>query len=165
MSSSEMTRDELIFALVDASRRGSTGTVLFHHVIAEILGLNPTDLKCADLVAMRGAMSAGELAEITGLTTGTITAVLDRLEKARFIQRVADPNDRRRVLVEMISDRMPELHEIFGIIGKAHTEMLNDYTDEEIRVILRYAEQTEPFVYEQINALREYAKSKNAAKS
>ncbi len=165
MSSSELSRDELVREMVQVSRLNSTATVLFHHVIAESLGLNPTDHKCGDIIAQQGPMSAGELAEITGLTTGTITAVLDRLEKARFIQRIPDPNDRRRVLVESIPDRHQELHDIFGLIMEAHLEMLERYTDDELRVILRYLKETEPFVYDQIRILREYAKSKSDAKA
>ena len=64
------------------------------------MGVNRTDGRCLDLLEHRGQMSAGELARASGLSTGAITAVIDRLEHAGYAQRVADPADRRRVLIE-----------------------------------------------------------------
>src|SRR2546427_828436 len=76
------TRAELLAALNEAARRQSTATVLFHAAVAERLGLSATDHKYADLIARQGPMTAGELADRAGLTTGAITGVLDRLEQA-----------------------------------------------------------------------------------
>ena len=64
---------------------------MFHQAIADRLGLNVTDHKCIDLLLMKGPLTAGELAGMTGLTTGAITAVIDRLEKAGFVRREDDP--------------------------------------------------------------------------
>jgi hypothetical protein len=65
--------------------------------VADRLGLNPTDHKCVDFLLMNGPLTAGELATLTALTTGAITAALDRLERAGFAKREDDPDDRRRV--------------------------------------------------------------------
>ena len=78
--------------------------------IAEWLGVNRTDLVCLDILARLGTVPAGRLAEESRLTTGAITAVLDRLERAGYVQRLADPSDRRRVLVET-TERFRELAE------------------------------------------------------
>src|SRR2546427_10347158 len=89
------TRAELLAALNEAARRQSTATVLFHAAVAERLGLSATDHKYADLIARQGPMTAGELADRAGLTTGAITGVLDRLEQAGGGRRERDPHDRR----------------------------------------------------------------------
>ncbi len=72
----------------------STETILLHQAIADRLGLNPTDHKCLSLLLDAGEpITAGELAVRTGLTTGAITGIVDRLERARFVRRERDPND------------------------------------------------------------------------
>ncbi len=76
--------------------RHSTAAVLFHHAIAERLGLGPTDMQCLHLLRERGAMSGGELAAITGLTSGAITGVVARLERAGYLRREPDPHDQRK---------------------------------------------------------------------
>lgn len=78
-------------SLLDASKRLSTRTVFFHQAVAHHLGLHVTDHKCLDLVLEEGRVTAGRLAEWTGLTTGAITSVINRLEKAGFVRRVKDP--------------------------------------------------------------------------
>jgi DNA-binding MarR family transcriptional regulator len=67
---------------------------------AEAVGLNPSDLGCLCLLLLHGPIPAGRLAELTGLTTGAVTGVIDRLERAGFAQRVLDPSDRRKVIVK-----------------------------------------------------------------
>src|SRR2546428_6403111 len=88
------TRAELLAAMNEAARRKTTATVLFHAAVAERLGLSATDHKYADLIARQGPMTAGELADRAGLTTGAITGVLDRLEQAGWGPRERDPHDR-----------------------------------------------------------------------
>lgn len=156
-------RDEILEKLVDVGRKHSTATVLFHHAIAERMGLNPTDHKCADVIIQRGSMTAGQLAEVTGLTTGTITAVLDRLEKARFIRRVADPHDRRKVLLEPIPDRFPEGAVLFGDFLAASAQLLARYSDEQLAVILDYLTATTQLYEEQAMNLRNSKAKKKTA--
>ena len=67
--------------------------------VALQFGLNRTDLRCLGILYRRGRVTAGELAEESGLTPGAITTVLDRLERGGYANRVPDPADRRRVLV------------------------------------------------------------------
>src|SRR5450432_703373 len=104
----DMTRErrEIVASVIDESRRMSTRTVVFHAAIAERLGLNPSDHKCADLICNEtGPVTAGRLAELTGLSTGAITGVVDRLERAGFVSRVPDPEDRRRVVITGCMER------------------------------------------------------------
>src|SRR6266436_276162 len=81
--------EEIVGRLV---RRHSTAVVLFHHAVAERLGIGPTDHKCLDLLRERGAITGSELAGLTGLTTGAITGVVARLETAGFLRRKPDPH-------------------------------------------------------------------------
>jgi len=74
----------------------------FDEALGKVLGLNPTDFRCVDLLDQHGTMSAGALADLSGLSTGAVTFLLDRLEHAGYVQRVRDLQDRRRVLVELV---------------------------------------------------------------
>ena len=91
MSAESPAKSGLIDDLQQAGRRLSLATIMFHQAVADRLGLNPTDHKCIDLLASAGSTTAGELAEATGLTTGAITGVIDRLEAAGFVRREDDP--------------------------------------------------------------------------
>src|SRR6266508_1520346 len=95
-----MKREEIIEAINNKFREMSTETIMFHQAIANVLGLHITDHKCLDLIYRFGAMPAGRLAELTGLTTGAVTGIIDRLEKAGYVRRTDDPKDRRRTIVE-----------------------------------------------------------------
>ena len=98
-------KPRLLEDLNQAGRRLSQATILFHQAVADRLGLHPTDHKCIDLLVSAGSTTAGELAEATGLTTGAITGVIDRLEAAGFVRREDDPNDRRRVIIRVVPKR------------------------------------------------------------
>lgn len=95
---------QLVEELRWAGRHQARTTVMFHQAVADRLGLHPTDHKCLDLLREEGPMSAGELAEATGLTSGAITGVADRLERAGFLHRESDPHDRRRILLRVNTD-------------------------------------------------------------
>lgn len=80
----------------------------FEDALADFLGLNRTDARCLDLIGREGRITAGRLAATSGLTTGAVTVVIDRLSSAGYVRRVRDPDDRRKVYVEMT----PELGDI-----------------------------------------------------
>jgi len=98
-------RESLLQIFNEQLRHFSTDTVLFHQAVAEQLGLNSTDHKCLDVILENHAMTAGKLSELTGLTTGTITGVIDRLEKAGFVYREKDAEDRRKVIIQVNKDK------------------------------------------------------------
>src|SRR4051794_32053548 len=81
-------------------------TVLYTQAVADQLGLNLTDLSCTGILSAEGPITAGRLAELTGLTTGAITGVIDRLERAGYVRRESDPNDRRRVVVTLVGEKV-----------------------------------------------------------
>lgn len=129
-------RQELLAGLNDAFRQLSAATVLFHQAIADRLGMNITDHKCADILSRTGPVTAGELAQRTGLTTGAITGVIDRLEQGGFVRRVRDPHDRRRVIVEPVVKRMEQvIGPLFESMGRAAAELCARYSTKELAVI------------------------------
>src|ERR687898_663713 len=103
-----MKREETIHTIIDRLREMSTETIMFHQAVADELGLNITDHKCLDLIHRFGAMPAGRLAELTSLTTGAVTGMIDRLEKVGYVRRTNDPKDRRKTIVEPISNKRLE---------------------------------------------------------
>lgn len=113
------------------ARRNSTATVLFHHAIAERLGLGPSDHKCLDLVGERGPMTAAELAALTGLTTGAITGVVARLLKAGFLTREPDPADGRKQMLTVTPEAQQRLGEVFGGLSTGTRDELTAGFDED----------------------------------
>jgi DNA-binding MarR family transcriptional regulator len=125
-------REEIIAEGGKVFRAYQTSNDNFDQAIADHLGMNRTDMRCIDLIDQAGGMTAGELARAAGLTTGAVTAVVDRLERAGMARRVADPADRRRVRIEVT----PKLWELTGplmgpFIAESQT-ILDDYSTEEL---------------------------------
>ena len=138
--SKTLNHSELLDSLEEQSRELSTRTVIFHHLIGERLGLNPTDHKCLDVIIRnRTPMTASQLAEETGLSTGAITGVVDRLEKAGYVRRKRDQSDRRLVFINPLLDRaMVKLSPIFDPIKQASRRLYSKYSDEELVIILDF---------------------------
>jgi DNA-binding MarR family transcriptional regulator len=125
-------------AFTELGREMSVHTVMFHNAVAERIGLSVTDHKCLDYVLRVGSVTAGQLAKHTGLTTGAITGVVDRLEKAGFVQRLPDPKDRRKVLISPLRDRLPELTKLFGSLGRNMAGIMNHYSAREAELVLDF---------------------------
>ena len=109
--------------------------VLFRNAIGRKLGLNVTDPECLSLLSIRGVSTPTELARYTGLTTGSTTAMLDRLERANFIRRKPNPKDRRGILVEINKKYTETVGPMVAGIQKAHHELLASYSDKELEII------------------------------
>lgn len=111
-----------------AWRRLLPRAVLYHEAVADRLGINPTDLKCLELLAGEEAMSPSRLAELAGLTTGAITGVIDRLERAGIVRREPDPTDRRRIAIHIRPERTVELSRLYApfLAGAADLETSSD---------------------------------------
>lgn len=120
-------------------RELSTMIVLSHSRIAEQMGLSGTDHKCLEL-AMRAKepLTAGQIAQLSGLSTGAVTGVIDRLERRGFVRRVRDPHDRRKVLVEVAGfDEHRYLHLFQNVIDLTE-RVLAQFTPAEWEVLERY---------------------------
>jgi DNA-binding MarR family transcriptional regulator len=129
-----MKKEEVIHAISEKFREMSTETILFHQAVADLLGLHITDHKCLDFIYRFGAMPAGRLAELTGLTTGAVTGIIDRLEEAGYVRRGNDPQDRRRTIVEPIRNKKLErkLELIFTPLRERMHKILSSYSDSEL---------------------------------
>jgi DNA-binding MarR family transcriptional regulator len=126
--------DELIYEV----RRSQNATDRFDQAVADAIGINRTDMRCLDVIHREGPVPAGRLADETGLTTGAITTVLDRLERAGFARRVRDPDDRRRVLVEITPDAFAGSIDFYAE-HVAHSERsYRRYTEEQIELLLEF---------------------------
>lgn len=107
----------LVDKLVAEFRRSGNQDDAFDVLAAEVLRLNQTDLHCVNIIQNAGGMSAGDLAVESGLTTGAVTGVIDRLERAGFARRVADPADRRRVRVEVTPEFYRQADAVWGPVN------------------------------------------------
>lgn len=138
----KIARRALLARLWDLGRIMSTQTVFLHQAIAQSVGLNATDTKCIDLIlrSPEGSVTAGWLSDRTGLTTGAITHILDRLEKGGYIERVRDTSDRRKVLVRPRPERLAPLTPKFEAIGHAYMKLAEEYDDRELELIAGYME-------------------------
>lgn len=124
--------------LLAALRENSTNTVLFHASIAEKYGLNATDHKCLDFIIRNGPVTAGQIMEYTGLTSGAVTGIINRLEKKGYVQRNKDILDKRKVLVEKIPASIAHIDALFESIQKDTVQLLNRYSEEELSTILDF---------------------------
>jgi DNA-binding MarR family transcriptional regulator len=131
--------------MLEARRGGSIGT-LHNRAAADLVGMNQTDWDCLDVLDWTGPITAGELAKRVGLTSGAITGVLDRLEKSGLARRVADPGDRRRVIVEITVDptspaadeRQAALQRSFGELAAEMFAVSEDFDADQLEAILRW---------------------------
>jgi DNA-binding HxlR family transcriptional regulator len=138
-----------------AMRRAGSIMQLLGQVSADRIGINATDLNCLNLVALTGHMTAGDLAKQTGLSTASITGVLDRLEEGGFVRRVRDPHDRRRVIVELGGGAgLREVGTTFGPVVKAWRATAADYSDDELRLLLEFQGKLEEIMRSQLARLR-----------
>jgi len=137
-------REALLARLRDLGRAMSTQTVFLHQAIAQTIGLNATDTKCIDLIlrAPGAILTAGQLSELTGLTTGAITHILDRLEKRNFVERERDTDDRRKVFVRVRPESLTPVLPRYEAIGQAFIALVDQYRDEDLRLICDYLEKT-----------------------
>ena len=135
-------------------RRLSTVAVLFHHALAERLGLGPTDLKCYDLLREHGALTGSDLAALTGLTTGAITGVVTRLEHAGFLRRAADPGDGRKQILSPLTNRTHDVHAVFARLHDELAAVLGEYDARQLSTIADFLSRTTALLHRQIAQLR-----------
>jgi DNA-binding MarR family transcriptional regulator len=132
------SKANLIAQITSEVRMDQNRTYEFDDAATELLGINRTDLRCMDVLGMRAPLTAGQLAEATGLTTGAVTAVIDRMESAGWVRRLRDSTDRRRVLVEPTAKAFRESGKIWGPVAEDFQRLMSRYSADELRVILDY---------------------------
>ena len=150
------SRAELMSAAALEARLNQNSYDRFEDAVAGYFGVNRTAMRCLEVLDRLGQQTAGELATQTGLTSGAVTAMLDRLERADLVQRRPDATDRRRVLVQLTDKARQLAAEIYGpFIGEM--ARFEQYTDDELRLIeqfMRVASQTLDQHAERIEQLR-----------
>ena len=125
-------------AVLRAIRKEGSQAALFSAAVAERLGLAGTDVECLEVLQDEGRLAVGRLAELTGLTTGSATRMIDRLEQAGYVRRVPDPTDRRRVLVETIAGLEVKFGALHASIARAQMEVIDGYNDGQLRLLIDF---------------------------
>jgi DNA-binding MarR family transcriptional regulator len=132
------SRAALVGSMFTALRRMVAHSVLFNQRMADRMKMNPTDLQFINLLDIDGPMTPGRLAELTGLTTGGVTVVLDRLEKAAVIRRAPNPEDRRSSLISILPKFLRSAEAAYAKMTEATDALLAQFTERELAVVVRF---------------------------
>jgi len=152
-------RKKIIDQLFEVGREQSALTVMFHSAIGAKMGLSATEHKALDIIMRAGPVTAGELANLTGLTTGAVTGLIDRFEKAGYVRRVKDPEDRRKIKVEIkYGKQIDKMHKriapYFEKFGKSLQEVYDQYSEKELELILDFYKKMNGILQKQISNIR-----------
>lgn len=138
-------------------RRMGAQSVIVSQTVAARFGLNTTDLECLDLIQLEGNVPAGRLAAAAGLTSGATTALIDRLERAGYVERVDDPADRRRVLVRIREGAIDEIARAYVPMQKRLFALWSGYGDAELALIEDFLSRSLEESVESVTELRDGA--------
>jgi DNA-binding MarR family transcriptional regulator len=148
-------RADLTAEFAASMRRTGALIQLMGQAAADRIGINVTDLNCLNLLSFSGQMTAGQLAKATGLSTASITGVIDRLEEAGFVFRERDAQDRRRVVVRLVTERaVRDVASVFLPMLRAWLRLAEQFSDDELQLIVNFYGQMERLLREQITSLR-----------
>ena len=156
--SRDIRRIELLGQVGDLARVNQGAINLFDERVGEFFGINNTDGRCLDIISQFGRLSAGELANNAGLTTGAVTAVADRLEAAGYVLRVRDPLDRRKIWIQPTEHTLKLIEIIFGVYDLLGPVMMRHFTDTQLEGILAFLRMGTRVNQELAESLREHAK-------
>ena len=129
------SREDVLAEVAEELRLSGVTNDIADQVVADFLGLNRTDMRCLDIIERLDGVSAGRLASEAGLSTGAVTTVLDRLERAGYARRVPDAGDRRRVLVELTPRAQELLRELFAPLVIETVRQLESYTTDQVSLV------------------------------
>ena len=121
--------------VIRGAREYSVGTVLFHRAVGKRLGINVTDVKCLDIIALKGSATPSELARHTGLSTGAITTTIDRLERAKLVERNPHSSDRRGTIVVLSNQARRKLPTLFESLANAMQQLVGSYSERDLGVL------------------------------
>jgi len=129
------TKKDLEAQVMMASRENNISSILFRNAVRNRVGLNITDSECLSFLSIKGVLTPKEISHYTGLTTGSTTAMLDRLEDAGFIRRKPNPDDRRGALIEIHEKWTQTAAPLVIGVQKANAELIATYSEAELEVI------------------------------
>lgn len=150
-------RSEVAGRLSQAAQQAVTDGLLFHQAVAERLNLSVSDLRALRILFEPGLHSAGEIGDRTGLTTGAVTRMIDRLEQAGYVRRRADSEDRRRVYVEPINARAAEVATLYRGLAEGWTEALSDRDSAELESLISILDRMGEVTRKEIQHMRSQA--------
>jgi DNA-binding MarR family transcriptional regulator len=151
---SRETRDTLLAEVGLEVRRHQNAQDAFDEAAFARLGINHSDGRCLDILDQHGRMTAGALARESGLSTGAVTALLDRLERAGYVRRARDTVDRRRVMVELTDEARRRAGEIWGPVGEDAAAFFARYSDEELAFIRDFLRDGQRLLAEHLERVR-----------
>jgi len=128
-------KEDLKQQVILGAREYGIGSVLFRHVIGEMLGVNATDMECLGVIVFKGVATPSELAQFTGLSSGATTAMLDRLEKSELIARRPNPKDRRSTHIVLVKETAAKLAPLFASLREAQDQILSSYSEPELELL------------------------------
>ena len=132
--------------VVRCLREFIAGSIMYNQQVADRVGLRLTDIQCINVLELMGPSTPGELARSTGLSTGGVTVMLDRLEKGGYVKRVPNPRDRRSVLVRLNPTKLKKVQAFYGEINERMVALLDETPDRELRSVVD--------LFSKMNALR-----------
>lgn len=135
-----------------------TRTVLYQQSVAASLGLYNNDFLSIDILHEKGPVTAGELSRLTGLTTGSVTSLIDRLEKNGFVRRQPDPHDRRKVIIVPLYENKEDVSATYLQLHAAMVKLASSYSDEELELITQFLNKASSVLEEQIHHLNSNTK-------
>lgn len=138
--SSKKYRAEIVKEINKQVRDNGNANVLMVHAIAQRVGLSASEFECCSLISDEGPFTAGELARRCHITTGGMTGMLDRLERAGFVKRSVDPKDRRRVVVSAVAheEAINKVRAMYQPLQVAFDNLLAEYSDEQLEFLLDF---------------------------
>src|SRR5262245_11478899 len=144
-----------IDSVIRSLRRVNLQGSFFGQTVAIRFGLSESDVEALELLIDTGAATAGRLSELMGLTTGAVTRVIDRLEQAGYVRRVPDPADRRRVIVEVVPEKVAAVEATMGRVGEASAPEIGHYSEAELAVINDFLTRMAAITRDEATALRD----------
>jgi len=152
--SHEPARTSAIADLMRAGRETSRLAMVFRYAIADRLGLTVSDLECLDFLADAGSATAGQVAERTNLTTGAVTSMLRRLQRAGYVTAERDPADRRRVIVTLRPERSAELERPYERFAERAGRLVEGYSADEVSLLVRHYDRMQAMYLAELDRLR-----------
>ena len=157
MSTGNEGRAELVAAVARETRRLGDASAIFTQGVAEGAGLAPIDMQCLAFLVEAGAVPSGRLADLTGLSAGATTRMVDRLAQAGYVRRLADPVDRRHVLVELVPERASVVAERVTALVRRLDAATSDTNDAQLRDIAAFLARAVEVVQAQTTDLHEHS--------
>ena len=133
---SSPNKEQLRETVIRCLREFIAGSIIYNQEVADRVGLRLSDMQCINVLDLMGPSTPSELARCTGLTTGGVTVMLDRLQKGGYIRREPNPRDRRSVLVRLNPTKLKKVQAFYGEINERMASLLDETPEAELRSVV-----------------------------